>query len=173
MLCYCISDTSLKMQRNSPLLLLSLNTEKCCVYRPFVKLPGENSRTGILPRLKHYQNPQAQKEASKKASKKPDWKQVFAKPSCSALEERHFLPWSSVCILEGACSFPLCRALRSSCMHQGHTGEHSEVLCMPVPAGSLFCPSILLQGTRLSPPPQLFSQAWPFPSAGTPAPTAH
>lgn len=88
-------------------------------------------------------------------------------------------PLSSVCILGGVWSPPLCRAFCSSCLHKD-TQEHSKVLYMPVPAGSLFCASgvseqvnILLPGTRLSPPPQLFSQAWPFPSAGSPAPTAH
>lgn len=52
-------------------------------------------------------------------------------------------PLSSVCIPGGACCPPLHRAFCSSCMHQGHTGEHSKLLCMPVPAGSLFCTAVV------------------------------
>lgn len=48
-------------------------------------------------------------------------------------------PLSSIFIPGGACSPPLHREFCSSCMHQGATGEHSRVLCMPAPAGSLFC----------------------------------
>lgn len=159
-----------------------LNTERCHVYRAFVKLSGESSRTGVLLRLKCYQNPQAQSGAGKKASKKPDWKQVFTNPSWSALEKKHFL-LSEQCshsrgslvlssaqgILQLLCAPRTHRRAQQGPVHAS-TSRLLVLHLQGLRAGKH--PAHRLPGTLLSPPPQLYPQAWPFPSAGTPAPIA-